>query len=94
VTPTPSGTPNSCGGTCGSNSNCEGGLFCYQGLCRNPSCSQESDCSCKSTSTPPPVLGASTPPQLPKTGSGLEVVAGLAGIAGIGMFIFRRFRLI
>ena len=29
-TPTPkSSEPNNCGGTCGSNSNCQGGLFCY-----------------------------------------------------------------
>lgn len=40
------GEPNSCGGTCGSNYNCKSGLFCYQGYCRNPSCSNDTDCVC------------------------------------------------
>lgn len=96
-TVTPSGTPNYCGGTCGSNYNCQGGLFCYQGYCRNPECGDESDCGCPGatpTPTPPPVLGASTPPQLPKTGGGLEVLAGLLGMMGIGVWVFKRFKLV
>lgn len=40
------GEPNSCGGTCGSNYNCKANLYCYQGFCRNPICSTESDCDC------------------------------------------------
>lgn len=40
------GEPNSCGGTCGSNYNCQSGLFCYGGYCRNPSCPSDSDCNC------------------------------------------------
>lgn len=43
------GEPNSCGGTCGSNYNCKSNLYCYQGLCRNPICSTESDCDCSTT---------------------------------------------
>lgn len=86
-TPTPSAPPNWCGGTCGSNSNCQNGLFCYQGYCRNPSCPGESSCGC--------VLSASTPPQLPKTGSdGITLAVGLAGIGAAGIFIFRKFKLI
>jgi len=40
------GEPNSCGGTCGSNNNCKANLYCYQGFCRNPICSTETDCDC------------------------------------------------
>jgi hypothetical protein len=53
VTPTPvPGTPNSCGGTCGSVYNCNMNLFCYQGFCRNPDCPSETSCGCKATPTP------------------------------------------
>ncbi len=51
-TPTPApGQPNSCGGTCGSDANCQSGLFCYLGLCRSPSCPSSINCSC-ATVTP------------------------------------------
>ncbi len=97
-TPTPTGVPNYCGGTCGSNSNCQGGLFCYQGYCRNPACQSESSCNCPgatATPTAPPVLGATAPPVLPKTGADdIQMVAGLLGIMGGGFFLFRKFRLI
>ncbi len=55
-TSTPTGTPtatptnpplNICGGTCGSNSNCQSDFVCYQGFCRNLSCTGEADCSCQ-----------------------------------------------
>ncbi|HUC94415.1 MAG TPA: hypothetical protein VMR19_00220 [Candidatus Saccharimonadales bacterium] len=52
ATPGPTGTPNSCGGTCGSNYNCNGGLFCYNGYCRNPSCQDQTDCNCPPNGTP------------------------------------------
>lgn len=51
--------PNSCGGTCGSNFNCQANLYCYavgdgnQGYCRNPQCSDKADCNCPSPTTPP-----------------------------------------
>ncbi len=48
------GQPNSCGGTCGSNTNCQSNLVCDQGFCRNPSCLGSSDCSCSATATPTP----------------------------------------
>lgn len=47
------GEPNSCGGTCGSNYNCKGDLFCYQGYCRNPQCANSSDCKCSSATNKP-----------------------------------------
>lgn len=93
ATPTPTGNPNWCGGTCGSNFNCQNGLFCFiedgktSGYCRNPSCPTENSCGC--------VLSATAPPQLPKTGGDtLSVIVGLTGVAGLGWFIFRKFRLI
>jgi uncharacterized repeat protein (TIGR01451 family) len=45
--------------------------------------------------TAPPVLGATAPPVLPKTGaSGIQVVAGLMGVMSAGYALFRKFRLI
>ncbi|MDP1743921.1 MAG: hypothetical protein Q8L51_04025, partial [Candidatus Amesbacteria bacterium] len=52
ASPIPSPTPgatNSCGGTCGSNSNCNAGLTCYSGFCRNPQCKENKDCNCATT---------------------------------------------
>ncbi len=55
ATATATGEPNSCGGTCGSNTNCGSGLFCYivsgqtSGFCRNASCSTDTDCNCGSS---------------------------------------------
>lgn len=60
ITATPTTTPtsapeepNNCGGTCGSNYNCKANLYCYKGFCRNPICSEETDCNCTPiTATP------------------------------------------
>lgn len=55
--------PNECGGTCGSNYNCQAGLFCYQGFCRNPACQADTNCVCP-TATPtlkPKVATAGSP---------------------------------
>jgi len=56
----PAATPNSCGGTCGSNFNCAAPLFCFEGYCRNTSCSEETDCTCSTTGTASP-RASSTP---------------------------------
>jgi len=51
------GVPNSCGGTCGSNANCQSGLTCYAGFCRNPQCQEIKDCSCVTVNvTPAPTV--------------------------------------
>lgn len=62
--PTP-GATNSCGGTCGSNSNCNAGLVCYSGFCRNPQCKENSDCNCASAQAPSPTPKANTNPSKP-----------------------------
>jgi hypothetical protein len=51
------GEPNFCGGTCGSNYNCQANFFCFEGYCRNPICSSSVDCIC-STTTPTPIITA------------------------------------
>jgi uncharacterized repeat protein (TIGR01451 family)/LPXTG-motif cell wall-anchored protein len=96
-TATPTGAPNSCGGTCGSNYNCSGGLFCFNGFCRNPSCQDDSSCNCATPTptAPPVVLGATAPPVLPKTGFNLwEILGGLGGLGGLGIYFFKKFKLI
>ena len=60
-TPDPTGTPNPCNGTCGSHYNCQSGLFCNQGFCRNPFCPSDSKCTClisntSETPTPSPAI--------------------------------------
>lgn len=47
------GSPNTCGGTCGSNANCQAGLVCYTGFCRNPQCKETANCSCVAPSSRP-----------------------------------------
>lgn len=71
--------PNFCGGTCGSNVNCQANLYCYtkggetQGFCRNPICSTDTDCTCDPETTKPtqsPTIGntkqTSTPIMTPR----------------------------
>lgn len=62
--PTPiAGEPNECGGTCGSNYNCQAGFFCYQGFCRNPACQEKTDCVCiVATPTPKPKITKTVTP--------------------------------
>lgn len=100
-TPTPTyvpGEPNYCGGTCGSNYNCQPGYFCLiqngqtSGYCRNPQCSGESDCSCKASPTAPAVLGISTTKVLPKTGGGISFVLFSTLMGGIGVFMFKKIK--
>ncbi len=56
ATPTASPTPTpvaECGSTCTSSSQCPGTMICSGGLCRNPSCTTDTDCIC-ATPTPTP----------------------------------------
>lgn len=63
VTPTPTPTPsgNSCNGVCGSNANCESGLYCYSGFCRNPLCASDATCGCSSATGSPTATASATP---------------------------------
>jgi hypothetical protein len=65
ATVTSTTTPNGCGGTCGSNSNCETGLYCYNGYCRNPSCPAETDCTCESQTPQPTTVATLSPTNIP-----------------------------
>lgn len=76
-TPTSSGEPNSCGGTCGSNSNCGSGYYCYNGYCRNPNCPEDTDCTC-GTATPTATAAA-----LPQSGTNWPTLTGI----GLGIII-------
>lgn len=89
-TPTPpAGEPNSCNGTCGSNANCTGGLFCYdtgvQKYCRNPLNPTSATCANLPGPTPTPKLPPAggptpTPVTLQKAGS----VAGTWTVSLVG----------
>lgn len=59
------GEPNFCGGTCGSNYNCQANFFCYEGFCRNPICANEVDCICKAPTPTPTPLKTVKPTTLP-----------------------------
>ena len=50
VEPASPPTPVSCNNACSQNSDCETGLTCSSGSCRNPGCVSETDCEC------PPVI--------------------------------------
>jgi hypothetical protein len=92
-TPTATSTGNSCNLTCGSNSNCQSGLYCYSGYCRNPLCASDSTCGCGSaTPTPTATVKATgttttttttqaTSRPIPVTGTNWTTFAGI----GIGM---------
>ena len=98
--PSPTGEPNWCNGTCGSNYNCQGGFFCHDGFCRNPNCSDDTSCGCGALPTATPkapvvVLGATAPPVLPKTGADpLALATGFVGLIGTGFWLFRKFKLV
>jgi hypothetical protein len=93
-TPTPTASGNSCNGTCGSNSNCESGLYCYSGFCRNPLCASDATCGCSSASptatasatpTITPIGTQTTPRPIPVSGTDWPTVLG-AGV-GVGAII-------
>jgi len=97
-TPTPTGTStgagNSCNGTCGSNSNCQSGLYCYSGYCRNYLCASDATCGCGSatpTSTATATTKGSTTAQttplpVPVTGTNWTTYAGV-GIGVVAILI-------
>jgi hypothetical protein len=95
TTPTPTAGGNSCNSSCGSNSNCESGLYCYSGYCRNPLCASDAACSCGTkTSTPTPTATSTasaaisgtqtTPLPIPVSGTHWATFVGIGvGIVAI-----------
>lgn len=80
ATATPTTPPDelkTCNGTCTSNANCMGDFVCYNGSCRNPSCTSVTNCSCGGSAPTP------TPPSLPNSGTSWPTVFG----AGIGVLV-------
>ena len=73
ATPIP---PAECDDSCTINSDCESGLVCVEGSCRNPSCTAATNCVCDGTPQPTP----KTPV------SGGPTILG-ASVIGIGMLI-------
>lgn len=73
--PVGGGEANSCGGTCGSNYNCKANLYCYQGYCRNPICSTDTDCDCTSATASP------TPKATIKAGATIKATTTAKGSA-------------
>jgi hypothetical protein len=67
-TPTSTNTPKPpafCNNTCAITSDCSSGLTCIEGSCRNPSCSNKTNCTCDvAVATPTPVK-----PNMPVSGN-------------------------
>jgi hypothetical protein len=82
ATPTPTSQPNSCNGTCSSDNNCQYGLYCYQGHCRNATCPGNSTCDCALPTDIPVATAAPTPSALAQTGA-----AGFTWIIAAGSLL-------
>lgn len=76
--PTPPPGPVSCNNTCTASSQCGAGLTCNGGVCRNPSCTNESSCTCPvATATPVPASCNNTCSANSDCGSGLTCSGGV-----------------
>ena len=67
----PPGTLVACNGSCTNDENCSGSNVCQDGMCRNPSCSSETDCTCAAAVVP-------TAPALPQAGSDMPTIVLLS----------------
>jgi hypothetical protein len=77
-TPTPPPSPATCSNACTLNTDCAGGLVCIGGMCRNPSCTSQTDCICN-------VAEAAPTPKIPVSGSGPSILG--ASIIGSALLI-------
>jgi hypothetical protein len=78
--PTATPVPVSCNNGCSANSDCDAGLTCSGGVCRNPSCTNQSSCTCPTatpTATPGPVSCNNTCSSNAACGSGLICSGGV-----------------
>lgn len=82
ATPTPTPTPRvGCNNNCSVNADCASGLTCVNGACRNPSCTEETDCQCAVAAAPTPTPTAAPTPKIPVAGTGPSVL-GVSVIGG------------
>ncbi|NCN06780.1 MAG: LPXTG cell wall anchor domain-containing protein [Candidatus Pacebacteria bacterium] len=65
-----SSTTQACDGTCTTNADCNAGLSCSSGKCRNPSCSTTTSCTC----TGEAIAGAQGADTLPNSGSASQTL--------------------
>jgi len=78
-TSTPTPVPlASCNNNCNITSDCLSGYACINGFCRNPSCSEETNCICPVAETTPTI-----PVDIPVTGGFDLLGSAIIGIAGI-----------
>jgi hypothetical protein len=76
--------PKVCGVRCGSDTDCQAGLKCFSGVCRNPACPSDGACFCGQTK------GAAVANSSPKTGVSTWVGAvGMVGLALMGYKLIR-----
>lgn len=86
ASPTPTPGPT-CYSTCSTDSDCPDQYKCQtvgsEQLCVNPSCAEESDCTCGETPTPTPTptpAASATPsPEIPVTGVNTPTLVGIGG---------------
>ena len=79
-TPTPTPIPTiaalvTCNSVCTVNADCLSGLVCASGACRNPSCTDKTNCSCEVALNPTP--------QIPISGTGPSILGATAIGSGI-----------
>ena|SRR3989344_8049800 len=95
-TPTPSPTPTPtpvgglvCGDACTTTSECNSGMTCYQGVCRNPSCETDVDCICtQSSPTPTPTPSVSPTPTPTPLACGSTCGTTIGCPSGSGMICY------
>jgi hypothetical protein len=70
ATGTPTPTLASCNNSCDATSDCRSGLTCSEGVCRNPSCVDRSNCTCS-------VTQRTSEPEMPNAGISFPTIAGV-----------------
>ena len=69
ATGTPTPTLASCNNSCDASSDCRSGLTCSEGVCRNPSCVDRSNCTC--------AVAQASEPEMPNAGISFPTIAGV-----------------